>query len=656
MIPRKIVFLLCCAVFGSAVFNTLIVRRNSSAQTNQRVVRLATSSGPIAGTVSVPVELVSRGDENAIGFSLSYDAAVLGNPMAFVGADASGAGFNVNTNQAAQGRIGIALALPANQKFSEGVRQIVVVTFAISATATFGTTTINFSDLPVSREISDANAKALPAVYTNGIVTITKGFEADVNPRPDGDNNGVVTITDWVQLGRFVAGLETPDTGNEFQRADCAPRDTLGDGRISITDWTQAGRYAAALDSIPAAGGPTMPSQASLTRQQYVALTQTTSRIHGQLFPQNNQTRHLTIELEALGVENALGFSLSFNSSEWRLVRAFAGKDARGATLHANISETQPGSAGFVMALPAGKSFAAGKLELINCIFEPVIRQKVSPLALNFSDQPVKREIASLQANVINADYLLEGSDAGILTNVSAASFAGGEFAPEQIVSAFGDNLAMKTESASSFPLPASLAATSVKIADNSGTEHAAPLFFVSPAQINYLIPADAAAGTATVTVINDGKLVSIGSIEIVPASPGLFTANADGQGVAAAVALRVGPDGSQQFEPVSQFDAAREKFIARALPLADDGQQLYLILFGTGWRHATGANSARIRIGDQLIQAIYCGRQSDMAGLDQINLLLPSGMRVRGDLKLELSIDGKSANHVWLNFADPVH
>ena len=45
-------------------------------------------------------------------------------------------------------------------------------------------------------------------------------------------------------VGRFVAGLESPDVGSEFQRADCAPRDTLGDGRMSIIDWAQAGRYA----------------------------------------------------------------------------------------------------------------------------------------------------------------------------------------------------------------------------------------------------------------------------------------------------------------------------------------------------------------------------------------------------------------------------
>ncbi len=91
-------------------------------------------------------------------------------------------------------------------------------------------------------------------------MTITaSGYESDVSPRPSGTNNGTITIADWVQVGRFVAGLETGSAGGEFQRADSAPRETFGDGRLSIADWVQAGRYAAGLDPVTAAGGPTAP-------------------------------------------------------------------------------------------------------------------------------------------------------------------------------------------------------------------------------------------------------------------------------------------------------------------------------------------------------------------------------------------------------------
>jgi hypothetical protein len=60
-------------------------------------------------------------------------------------------------------------------------------------------------------------------------------------------------------MGRFVAGLDTPNPGSEFQQADSAPRSTFGDGVITIADWVQCGRYAAGLDPATAAGGPTGP-------------------------------------------------------------------------------------------------------------------------------------------------------------------------------------------------------------------------------------------------------------------------------------------------------------------------------------------------------------------------------------------------------------
>ncbi|HKZ03646.1 MAG TPA: hypothetical protein VJ180_15490, partial [Pyrinomonadaceae bacterium] len=36
------------------------------------------------------------------------------------------------------------------------------------------------------------------------------GYESDVAPRPNGSNNGFITVSDWVQTGRFSAGLDTP--------------------------------------------------------------------------------------------------------------------------------------------------------------------------------------------------------------------------------------------------------------------------------------------------------------------------------------------------------------------------------------------------------------------------------------------------------------
>ena len=96
------------------------------------------------------------------------------------------------------------------------------------------------------------NTTALPY---NLSLCIYTGLEADSVPRPTRDD--ALLVNDWVQVGRFVAGLDTFADGSEFQRADCAPYADRGDGQVLVNDWVQAGRYVAGLDAPQAQGGPT---------------------------------------------------------------------------------------------------------------------------------------------------------------------------------------------------------------------------------------------------------------------------------------------------------------------------------------------------------------------------------------------------------------
>jgi hypothetical protein len=215
---------------GEGVSNALSFTINSS-QTTNRAVRVIASSGGAGQTVGAPIELVSQGDENALGFSLTFNPSVLSNPQVALGPDAAGAQFNVNATQAAQGRVGLTLALGAGQTFSQGARRIFIVTFNIAANAT-GVTPIDISDQPVVRQVSDASARILPANFNGAAVTVTQGIEGDVAPSPGGD--GAVGMGDWVQVGRYTAGLDATSSGSEFQRADAAPRESLGDGKLTI--------------------------------------------------------------------------------------------------------------------------------------------------------------------------------------------------------------------------------------------------------------------------------------------------------------------------------------------------------------------------------------------------------------------------------------
>src|SRR5262249_58318750 len=109
----------------------------------------------------------------------------------------------------------------------------------------------------------------------------------------------------------------------------------------------------------------------------------------------------------------------------------------------------------------------------------------------------------------------------GVVT-VSAASYAPHRAAGEAIVSAFGSGLAERPETATTIPLPTWLAGVTVKVKDSAGAERPAPLFYVSPGQINFQIPAETKSGAAIVSVVKDGALVSSGTVQVVAVAPGL--------------------------------------------------------------------------------------------------------------------------------------
>jgi uncharacterized protein (TIGR03437 family) len=189
----------------------------------------------------------------------------------------------------------------------------------------------------------------------------------------------------------------------------------------------------------------------------------------------------------------------------------------------------------------------------------------------------------------------------------------------------FGPGLSVQTLTATTQPLPQRLGTTTVTVKDARNVEHSAGLFFVSPTQINFLVPPQAAPGVATITVNN--SLVRIeGSVTLARVAPGLFTANGNGQGPALGLLLRVNANGSQQTEPLAEFNAACQCFVARPISFgaAADGQR-FLVLFGTGWRNRAALSELTARIGGVPVSISFAGAQSNFVGLDQLNIALPT-------------------------------
>ncbi|MCX6941639.1 MAG: immunoglobulin domain-containing protein [Verrucomicrobia bacterium] len=219
-----------------------------------RIVRIVSQTAAPGSTVVVAVQLLASGNENALGFSVNFDAAQLAYQSAAAGAQAADAPPTTNANQASSGRLGFLLGKPPGTTWSAGTQELLKITFVLNASLANATVAnVTFGDTPTVREVSDAVANALPAGYQGGAVTVLAGFEADMN------GNGVVTTTDWVKVGRIVVGLDPAPTGIDYLKADCAPRSTLGSGTLTTTDYVQAGRYAVGLDPLTPVGGPAGP-------------------------------------------------------------------------------------------------------------------------------------------------------------------------------------------------------------------------------------------------------------------------------------------------------------------------------------------------------------------------------------------------------------
>jgi len=233
------------------------------------------------------------------------------------------------------------------------------------------------------------------------------------------------------------------------------------------------------------------------------------------------------------------------------------------------------------------------------------------------------------------------------LASVLAASYHP-LVAPEAIVSAFGAGLAERTEAATSLPLPVQLAGATVRVTDMIGVPHDAPLFFVSPAQANFLMPAGTAPGPGTVEVFRDGNRVSQGQVLIDPLAPGLFSANSSGEGVAAAIAVTVGPDGTQEWRMIFDENQSSGRRTAVPIALGSESDRVFLLLFGTGMRKAGVATAT---VGGEPVGVAGPVPAPGFVGLDQVNLgPLPRSLAGAGEVEIALTVDGLPANVVTVN------
>lgn len=221
--------------------------------------------------------------------------------------------------------------------------------------------------------------------------------------------------------------------------------------------------------------------------------------------------------------------------------------------------------------------------------------------------------------------------------------------APGSIASMYGSNLASGNTTASALPLPTTLGGLTLSVTDSSGAQQAAALNFVSPTQVNFIIPSGAALGEATFTAAS-GSTSQTATTLISNVAPTLFTMNGTGSGVAAATAVEVLNSQPQQQTPVTVFQCAASGCTPVPINVGINGN-VYLTLYGTGIRNKSSLANVQVTINGVSVQVLYAGAQPTFPGLDQVNVSLPAALSGTGNANVVLTVDKQVSNTVLLNF-----
>lgn len=221
--------------------------------------------------------------------------------------------------------------------------------------------------------------------------------------------------------------------------------------------------------------------------------------------------------------------------------------------------------------------------------------------------------------------------------------------APSSIASIYAQFPFNVTQSNTVSPVPTQLAGVTVNVRDSAGAARMAPLFYVSPTQINLEIPAGAAPGAATVTVVSSGPPV-VGSALIQNAVPTIFTAAPSV--LPAAYAITYGADNQPQ-APLSVTSCQADGCASVPIP-RPTGSRVFLELFATGIRNhvAPVVVSLNGPVESLIVKPAYAGPQGQFEGLDQVNVEitnLPSlSASPDGTMYfLLLNVDGQASNVV---------
>ncbi len=385
------------------------IRPAALAEARVRVLEGAATPG---STVDVPIQLISKGGETSLAFSLAFDAGIqwVG---AELGADAPQA--LLQTSEYPSNVLSVLLLAPMENPFSEGTKHLLALRFLAEEAGEY---ILRFQDEPVAREIVPDPAGI---AWENGRVTVSAiGWEGDISPRPNGD--GVVDDQDTRLARQFALGvLDLPTTPEEFQRLDCAPVQTCGDGIIDMADVVAILHVVKGQSGPTAACGPT--NQLNRVNDPAILTRKDSSRSLSIGVPeevQRGESFRASIVLDAQGDEHGIGVSLSFDPEvlayqDMRIV----GLATNGEFL-SNLEVLSEGSVAFGVTLAEGETFATGIQTVAEIQFKAQEGVGTVLSTLDYAQSPAECLVVGLNSESLESTT--SGSDVLVVESISSSA------------------------------------------------------------------------------------------------------------------------------------------------------------------------------------------------------------------------------------------
>jgi len=616
-------------MLGKTIAMVLVVAGSLSAG----IVSVGSGSAAVNSSLTITVGYAASGTEaTAIQFDLEYNAAVLAvSPTA--GSAASNAGKSLSSSQLSTNVLRVMLVGLNQNVIQDG--PLVLLSIGVRSGAAAGTYDLKISNI-------SAAIKTGPSVIgSNGTVTVqaspqastrtltvnssTPASSVSITVSPADNNNrstGSTPFTLAYNSGTQVT-LTAPAAagGNNFQKwlrdgSDAGSTTTLSltmDTDHTVTAaYVAAGSMSAGLISVGSGSGA--PNSSLTITVGYAANGTEATAIQ---FDLEYNAAVLAVSPTAGSAASNAGKSLSSSQLSTNVLRVML------VGLNPNVIQDGP-----LVLLNIGirSGAAAGTYDLKISNISAAIKTGPSVIGSNGA---VTVQASTTAGPAINSGGIVNG-----------ASFASTTMSPGLIASLFGTNLAGGTEAATRVPLPTTLANTQVLVNDAP-----APLFYVSPTQINFQVPLfpSPVPSTIAVGVLSGGVRSASATTRVATESPGIFLSSGLPAILDASYSLvtRANPAKAGDVLQIFCTGLGATQPAVLAGQVAPSAEPLARVVASVG-----------VQIGGKQAVVYFAGLAPGFVGLYQVNVQVPAGVAPGDTVPLVMSVGGVNSNTVNLAVA----